>query len=198
MEQVNMNSDERIAKRAGAGDVRIERLASERNKTENRENTDAVRREERLAILRDVNVKLPKIPEIPGYHTCWLTTTNQSDSLEWRMRVGYELIKPDELPGFCTASQQSGQTSTDRIMINEMVAAKISNEMAEEAMQMFHNDMPNEQIRNLTESVKIMRDGRGREVAYSGTDRDGSFKDGVADGFRTLSKNVRPSFAGVL
>ena len=198
MEQSNTNSDERLAKRASIGDVRANRAASDRSHTQNREETDAVRREERLAILRDVNVKLPVIPEIPGYHTIWLTTNNQSDSLDWRMRVGYELIKPEELPGFCLPTQQSGQVTSDRIMINEMVDAKIKTELAEEAMQMFHHDMPTQAVNSLKESVAITRDGRGREIGYSGRDIDGSFRDGATDGFRTLTKNARPSFAGVL
>ena len=197
---VNLNiSDERIAKRASNGEARADRLSSERNVTENRETSDNIRLEERLAVLRDVNTKLPQAPEIPGYHTCWLTTTNQSDSLEYRMRLGYELVKPEELPGFSApVSQQSGQVSTDRIMVNEMVLGKLPIELARAYMHEVHHRLPNEQLDGLKNSVQITRDGRGREVGYSGRDRDGDFNNGITDGFRSLSKTNKPSFEGVL
>ncbi len=193
------NSDERLAKRASNGEARADRLSSDRQVTENRENTDDLRMQERLAVLRDVNTKLPQAPEIPGYHTCWLTTTNQSDSLEYRMRLGYELVKPEELPGFAApVSQQSGQVSTDRIMVNEMVLGKLPIEFAKAYLHEVHHRLPTEQLEGLKRSVEITRDGRGREVGYSGRDRDGDFSNGVADGFRTLSRNKQPSFEGVL
>ncbi len=102
------DQDERIAKRASSGEARADRVAQERQQTEDRGSTDAVRREERFAALKDVNIKLPTPPEMPGWHLCWLTTTNQSDTLEWRFRVGYELVKREEIPGFAVGSQQLG------------------------------------------------------------------------------------------
>ena len=193
------NQDERIAKRSSLEDIRADRSASDRKTTENRETTDNLRLEERLAILRDVNTKLPQAPEIPGFHTCWLTTTNQSDSLEYRARLGYELVKPEELPGFAApVSQQMGQVATDRIMVNEMVLAKIPKELAAAYLHHVHHELPTQQMEQLRQSVQITRDGRGREVAYTGSDRDGDFRSGVSDGFRTLQKTSRPSFEGVL
>ena len=193
------HQDERIARHPDDGVSRADRATSERSSTENRTVKDDLRLEERLAILRDVNTKLPQAPEIPGFHTCWLTTTNQSDSLEYRFRLGYVLVKPEELPGFSAPSNQQGaQVSTDRIMVNEMVLAKISNELAEAYIKHVHHDLPLEQMRNLSNSVQITRDGRGNEVGYTGGDRDGDFRNGVSDGFRTLTKNARPSFEGVL
>ena len=195
----NLNtSDERIAKRDAQGASRADRLSSERSVTENRETSDNLRLEERLAVLRDVNTKLPQAPEIPGYHTCWLTTTNQSDSLEYRFRLGYELVKPEELPDFAApTSQQSGQVSSDRICVNEMVLAKLRRELAEAYLHEVHHRLPNEQLKGLQQSVQITRDGRGREVGYSGRE-DGGFVNGASDGFRSLPRTNKPSFEGVL
>jgi len=43
---------------------------------------------------------LPKVPEIPGWHLCWLSTTNAYDSIDKRMRLGYVPVMADEFPGF--------------------------------------------------------------------------------------------------
>lgn len=187
------HQDERIAKRASGSEARADRLASDRAATENRETNDATRLEEKLAILRDVNTKLPSPPEIPGYHLCWLTTTNQSDPLEHRFRLGYELVKPSELPGFALPTQQSGEVASDRIVINEMVLAKIEKNQWLAYMKHLHHDLPLEQANNLKNSVQIQEDGRGRKVAYTG----GEFSRGVSDGFAHLGKSPPPSFVGV-
>lgn len=188
------DQDERIAKRAVASDSRADRASSDRSVTENREATDSLRNEELFAMLRDVNTKLPTPPAIPGFHLCWLTTTNQSDPIEHRLRIGYELVKQTELQGFALPTQQSGQVSDDHIRVNEMVLAKISMERFETIMKYLHHDLPLEQVQTLKNSVRIEKDGKGRDVGYTG---DG-FRDGISDGFTTLTGRARaPSFSGV-
>ena len=191
------NQDERIAKRSDESQERGSRLSHERAVTEDRETSDAVRLAEKHAILRDVNTKLPAPPSIPGYHLCWLTTTNQSDPLEHRYRIGYQLVKPEELPGFALPSQQGGTAvATDRIAVNEMVLAKIGMKDWEENMKFLHHQLPLEQAAALKESVQITKDGRGRDVAYTGQE----FNQGMADGFTNLGRTGgarAPSFAGV-
>lgn len=188
------NQDERIAKRPDSDQDRGSRLSHERSVTEDRETSDAVRLAEKRAVLRDVNTKLPSPPSIAGFHLCWLTTTNQSDPLEHRFRIGYVLVKPEELPGFNISSQQSGAAvASDRITVNEMVLAKIGMKDWEDNMKYLHHDLPIEQMESLRTSVQISKDGRGRDVGYTGQE----FKNGVADGFSTLGRHGRPSFAGV-
>lgn len=181
---VQSNQDERIAKRPDMLQDRGSRLSSERAVTEDRETNDATRLAEKLNILRDVNTKLPQPPEIPGFHTCWLTTTNQSDPLEHRFRLGYTLVKPEELPGFNMQTQQAAQLATDRIAVNEMVLAKIEKSQWESYMKHLHHDLPKEQLDALKQSVQITKDGRGRDVAYTG----GEFRNGQADGFADLGR----------
>ena len=143
-------------------------------------------------MLRDVNTLLPVPPQIPGYHLCYLTTTNQKDSLEYRFRVGYELVKPSELPGFAPA-QKAGEASSDRIMVNEMVLAKIPHDIWESDMKYLHHDLPLEQIQALKSRVHVGEDGKGNPLGYTG----GEFKNGVSDGYAQLGRVRAPSFAGI-
>ena len=191
----DQTQDERIAKRPTASSERGSRLSSERAITEDREMTDADRLAEKLLVLRDVNTKLPSPPDIHGYHLCWLTTTNQSDPLEHRFRLGYQLVKPEELPGFAMPSQQAGQSvSTDRISVNEMVLAKIDIPTWTAYMKHLHHDLPLEQVEALNDSVQITKDGRGRDIAYTG----GEFKNSKTEGY-SAPRTARPaSFEGVL
>src|SRR5579859_2617087 len=143
------NQDERIAKRADNGSARVDRLSLDRSTTEDREKTDKVRISERQAMLRATDTLLPTPPDMPGYHLIWLTTANNKDTVENRQRFGYELVKRAELPNFALNSQKSGEITDDRIMINEMVLAKIREDLWKEDMTYLHHTQPNEQIRNL-------------------------------------------------
>lgn len=188
----NDHQDERIAKRAGNDAARGNRLTLDRSQTEDRENTDSVRRAERRAMLSDVNTLLPPAPDMPGYHTFWATTTNNKDTVEGRQRMGYTLVARAELPDFCLNSQKSGEISEDRIMINEMVLMKLPMDLWQEDMMYKHHELPSESIQNLKDSVRIGQDGKGRQVAYSG----GEFNNGVADGYGMTRLN-RPTLVGI-
>jgi len=39
---------------------------------------------------------LPKVPEMPGWHLIWLSTTNAYDTIDKRVRLGYIPVKADE------------------------------------------------------------------------------------------------------
>lgn len=188
----NENQDERIAKRDDNGSSRVNRLATDRSKTENREDSDSVRRAERRAMLNDVNTLLPTPPSIAGFHAFWATTTNNKDTVENRQRQGYSFVTRAELPDFCLNSQKTGESTEDRIMINEMVLMKIDQETWDDDMMYKHYDLPKETIQNLKDSVQISRDGKGRPIAYSG----GEFNNGVADGYGMTGLG-RPTLAGV-
>ena len=74
--------------------------------------SDDIARRERLEAFRDKwqNSALPDIPEnaIPGFHLCWLSTTNNYDSIDKRMALGYEPVKAAELgKGFETLGKMS-------------------------------------------------------------------------------------------
>lgn len=189
----DQEGDERIAKRADNGLAREDRAATDRNVSENREVSDPVRGAERRAVLRDTNTLLPPPPAVDGYHSFWATTTNPKDTVESRQRLGYSFITRAEAPGFELSSLKSGETSEDRIMINEMVAMKLPLDLWKEDMIDIHHTMPLEQTNNLKNSLNIFKDGRGKSVAYTGA----GFDSGVADGYSSLNSNKAPSLKGV-
>lgn len=187
------NQDERIAKRSDNGSARANRLATDRPHTENREYTDTQRRKERRAMLMDVNTLLPTPPAMPGFHLFWATTTNNKDPISNRQKIGYSLVTRAEMPDFCLDSQKDGTSTEDRIMVNEMVLMKIDQEVWEDDMLYKHYDAPKEFIDNLKNSVQFSRDGKGRQIAYSG----GEFNSGVADGYGMTGISGMPSLNGV-
>ena len=58
--------------------------------------------EERRKMWKDewTQSALPAVPELKGWHLCWLSTTNSYDSIDKRIRLGYVPVKADEFPGF--------------------------------------------------------------------------------------------------
>lgn len=184
--------DERIAKR-NDGDSRLDRSNSDRSVTGNREVTDTVRGQERRAMLRDTNTLLPAPPEVPGYHSFWATTTNTKDTVEARQRLGYTFISRDEAPNYEFDKLKSGDTSSDRIMIAEMVAMKLPLDMWQEDMMDIHHNMPTEMARGIKDNITKFKDGRGNDIAYTG----GSFNGGMDEGFNSLGQVKPPSLKGV-
>ena len=70
------------------------------------------------------NSSLPQLPPIPGYHQCWLSTTNTKDTIHARLRIGYELVRPDEVPGYHNLNLANGEYA-GCVGINYMVLAKL-------------------------------------------------------------------------
>lgn len=99
--------------------------------------------DERVEMLRQsmFQSSLPDLPKIPGYHTCWLTTANPRDPIVRREQIGYTLIKATELPGW-EYSASKGGSYDGCIMINEMIAAKITTSLFERFMSNNHHEEP--------------------------------------------------------
>lgn len=109
---------------------------------------------------------LPDLPTIPGYHVCWLTTSNPRDSIQFRERLGYELIRLEDFKGWKGASLKTGDYA-GVIGINEMVAAKIPLDRYNAYMQMVHHDMPlqdEEKLRDTTARMKEKAEAMGSVV----------------------------------
>jgi hypothetical protein len=87
---------------------------------------------------------LPKVPEIPGWHLCWLSTTNGYDSIDKRMRLGYVPVRADELPGFDNYRVKAGE-DVGFIACNEMRLYKLPMDVYQEVMTQMHHDAPNEE-----------------------------------------------------
>jgi hypothetical protein len=115
---------------------------------------------------------LPNAPDLPGWHVCWLSTTNSYDSIDKRIRLGYVPVKADEVPGYENYRVKAGE-HVGYIACNEMLLFKIPMEHYQEIMAHFHHDAPLEEankIRVQAESLQ-QRDSSGKNL--SRTEGDG-------------------------
>jgi len=98
---------------------------------------------------------LPTPPEIPGFHTCWLSTTHPTDTVHRRLKLGYALVRKDEVENFeVERGVQSGTSQySDYVTCNEMVLAKIPSEIYQVAMAEFHHYQPRDEERAIRERM---------------------------------------------
>lgn len=168
------NEDERLSKREPLSVARRNREADDRNTTENRglEDREATEKreisdEERLEMFRMqlFNDVLPDIPPIKGYHICWLTTTNPRDSIQKRMRLGYEPVKPEDVPGAGLeyATLKTGEHA-GLIGVNEMVAFKLPESLYQMYMAEAHYHDPRRQ----EEGIMAQLDGYHNQAEQDG------------------------------
>jgi hypothetical protein len=149
--------DDRLKKELGVG--RRSRAMDDRNVTERRE----VSEDDRLEMFRQqlFNDALPDLPELPGYHMCWLTTTNPRDPIHRRMQLGYEPVRPEEIPGMEYASIKTGEYA-GMIGVNEMLAFKLPMSLYQKFMQEAHHDAPLREEDKLAETANLMREQAAR------------------------------------
>ena len=144
-------SDERLKKVFGEG--RENRTAYDRAATENRELSD----DDRVEMFRQqfFQSSLPDLPKLPGWHCCWLTTTNPRDSIQMRIRLGYEPLKPEDIPGWEYATLKTGDWS-GFIGVNEMLAFKLPMSLYEAYMKEAHHDAPLREEEKLTDTAEFL------------------------------------------
>jgi hypothetical protein len=123
---------------------------------------------ERRRLLRQewVQTILPQVPELPGYHLCWVSTTNGTDPIYKRLQVGYTPVKATEVPGFDQYKVVSDNEFNGCIACNEMLLFKIPMQVYQDLMAIFHNDMPLEQEQAIRERVSNANefDSNGRPL----------------------------------
>ena len=131
---------------------------------------------------------LPKVPDIPGWHLCWLSTTNGYDSIDKRMRLGYVPVRADELPGFDSYRVKAGE-DIGFIACNEMRLYKLPMDVYQEVMTQMHHEAPKEEadkVQIQVEQLQGNRDSSGKSL--------GSVE---GEGFGNLNRNVQaPVFYG--
>jgi hypothetical protein len=144
-------SDERLKK--SAGDNRESLAMQDRTVTENREISD----DERVEMFRQqfFQSSLPDLPSIPGWHMCWLTTTNPRDSIQIRIRLGYQPVKPEEVPGWEYATLKTGDWA-GFIGVNEMLAFKLPMSLYEKYMLEAHHNAPLREEEKLTDTAEFL------------------------------------------
>ena len=131
---------------------------------------------------------LPKVPDMPGWHLCWLSTTNSYDSIDKRIRLGYVPVRADELPGFENFKVKAGE-DVGFIACNEMRLYKIPMDVYQDVMLQMHHERPMEEadkIRVQVENLQGARDSRGRSLGQV-----------EGEGFGDMDRNVKiPVFTG--
>lgn len=179
--------DSRLSRQTGS--TRRSRLAEDRSTTENRVRTDA----DRLAEFRNSHAAafLPRLPDIEGYHCCWLTTNNPRDSLQYRERLGYVPIRADEVADTGTFDNCVGKQGTPMdglIHVNEMVAYKIPRHLYDAYMREAHHTAPRAEEQKITE--------RAEELAHD-LERMGSRvgEGSGIDALRNLDSVPEPDFS---
>jgi hypothetical protein len=154
-----------------------------------RENKDgtALSIDERKRMLRQsmVNEVLPdpNQPKVPGWHYCWLSTTNQSDPIFKRLQMGYELVKASEMPRFGLQNKVPSGEFEGCIAVNEMILSKIPEELFQEIMLINHHEKPMEEEEFLkANAAPTQQDSHGNHL-------------GMREGFETLGRRVAtPTF----
>lgn len=123
---------------------------------------------ERRKLLRQdwVQEVLPKPPNIPGFHCCWLSTTNSTDPIYKRVQRGYLPVTAKEIPGFGSQFTAVGGDYDGCVACNEMLLFKVPVQLYNDLMTIHHFDLPNEQEESIRESVKRKQemDSDGREL----------------------------------
>jgi hypothetical protein len=153
-----MEVDERLKKETGVG--RRTREMDDRKVTERRDVSD----DDRLRMFQQslFNDALPDLPDIPGYHVCWLTTTNPRDSIHRRMQLGYEPVKPSEVPGMEYATLKTGEWE-GFVAVNEMLAFKLPMSLYEKFMQEAHHHAPSREEGKLADTADMLREQAQRD-----------------------------------
>jgi hypothetical protein len=144
--------------------------------------------DERRKMFRNewIQEALPTPPSIPGYHLCWLSTTNAYDPIHKRMRLGYEPVKAEELPGFDTYKVKAGE-HTGFVACNEMVLYKMPDDIYQSLMAEVHHYAPRDEadkIRVQVQELQSVRDSNGKRLGIV-----------EGDGMNQLDKHVAvPTF----
>lgn len=103
---------------------------------------------------------LPTPPRLKGFHMCWLSTTNQWDPIQRRVRFGYVPVRTSELKGFDYLKLTSGEYE-GCVGINEMILFKIPEDRYQYLMHQFHHKAPLEEEEKIRARIDSMRDEMG-------------------------------------
>jgi hypothetical protein len=130
--------------------------------------------EERRKMWKDewTQSALPSVPDIPGFHLCWLSTTNSYDSIDKRIRLGYAPVKAEEMPEFDNYRVKAGE-KVGFIACNEMLLYKIPMDHYQDIMAHFHHEQPLEEANKirLQAEQQVGRDSSGKRLG--GIEGDG-------------------------
>lgn len=125
--------------------------------------------DQRLELFKNsfTQAALPDLPRAPGWHNIWLSTTNPKDPIHFRLRIGYELIRAKDVPGYEIMMVKNPQSEFDGcIMVAEMVAARIPMSLYQKYMKEVHHDAPREEegrLRSTLDTIRQHAEGKGSQ-----------------------------------
>lgn len=158
--QIHTAEDEEYQPRV-IGDAQYARDDSDRENQERRNEERELSDTERLELFRMTvfQNQLPLLPVelFPNDHLCWLTTTNTRDPIQGRLRLGYQLLRIEELPGWEHSVISTGLYS-GCVGVNEMVAAKLPMRLYEMYMMEAHHNQPLAEEGKLRTTLDVIRD----------------------------------------
>ena len=172
-----IGADERLSKST----VREDRSSADAERV-NKDGT-ALTLEERRKMLRQEWTQdvLPTPPKEPGWHFCWLSTTNSADPIYKRMQKGYVPVMAKDLRGFSQSHVTEGEFE-GVISCNEMLLFKIEEELFQDIMSYLHHELPMSEEEILKANAKPQ-----------GEDTDGN-ELGIIQGFDTLARRVQTPY----
>jgi hypothetical protein len=174
-------SDDRIKKTVTGADRENRGTADESRKSPEAMNVSS---EELRKLFREnwTQQALPDPPAIPGWHTCWLSTTNVYDTIDRRMKLGYVRVTPEESGLSDSMRLKEGQFA-GFISCNEMLLFKIPMASFQEAMQIFHHEAPAENAASIRRKIE--------EVQFQ--DNDGRKLGSIDEGMRNMADDRKPT-----
>jgi len=156
--------DERLKKDSGA-DIRGPRDAAD---SERVQDGNSLSDAERRRLLRNdwVQEVLPTPPKVPGWHHCWLSTTNSTDPIYKRVQRGYIPVKASEIPSFGSQFKVTDGEFEGCVACNEMLLFKITEQLYNDLMTIYHHDLPTEAETSIREKIDAqgMMDSNGRNL----------------------------------
>lgn len=176
-----------MAKSRLGGDARLKRTSEQGHidPAEDRASASAAEQEEGRDSRLDVDEdlvddwdfdRLPKLPDIPGFRTIWLSTQHPQDTIPQRMRLGYTPVTLDEAPELKSLTAKEGPYQ-GLLTCREMVAFKLPVKLWQKYMTRFHHTKPLDEesaIRELVRTVEEQaKDAKGHLHIEKGTDELG-------------------------
>lgn len=184
------NKQDSRTRAVSAPNVRGTRAATADNSRTNMDGNSSLTVEQRRQRIRSefVQEALPAAPVIPGYHTCWLSSTSTYDPIHKRMRLGYTPVSIDEVPGMAKSAGATSGEYAGCVVANEMVLFKVPEDQYQLIMSELHYHQPLEEelaIRNRMEEA-ARTDSNGKDLSVI-----------EGDGFESLGRggSQAPTFA---
>jgi hypothetical protein len=154
-------ADERLATPSFTAQERASRSAEDSSRTDE-DGTITTVSERRLS-LRDefMEFALPTPPKSDQWHYFWWSTTAQHDPLQRRIRLGYEIVNSEMLPGFGDFRVKNGQYE-GALGVNEMILLRIPQSLYLDYMHQAHHEQPLEEESRLDIQWELAKTAGGK------------------------------------